>query len=60
MSEITDAERYQALKEFLAVARDEPGEWTCWLDLSCVPFRSQTTDPQELVDLIVRIKREQR
>jgi len=50
MSDSVDARRYRALRKFLAVARDEPGDWTCWLDLACVPYRSRTTDPDELAD----------
>ena len=47
-----DAERYRALKHHLAVDRDEPHDWTCWVRLDCVPFRSKTDDPQVLVDML--------
>jgi hypothetical protein len=58
--ETTDADRYQAIREFLTVDRDEPGAWTCWLGLACVPFRSQSVNPDDLADMLVRILRERR
>jgi len=48
-----DALRYRVLKQFLAVERDSPNDWTCWLDLPCIPFRSQTEEPDDLVDKLV-------
>lgn len=53
-----DAARYRALAIYLSVKRDEPGDWTCWLELDCIPYRSQTEKPHELVDMLVeQIKR---
>jgi hypothetical protein len=52
--ELRDADRYRALREFLTVARDADGDCTCWLELQCVPYRSQTNVVEELVDRLVQ------
>jgi hypothetical protein len=50
-----DAERYRWLHQYLVVAADDPEDWTCWLALQCIPFRSKESDAQALLDtLIVR------
>lgn len=53
-----DAARWRALSLYLTVKRDSPGDWTCWLELACIPYRSKTDKPFELVDMLVeQIKR---
>lgn len=51
---LKDAERWRAINKYLSVERDVAGEWTCWLELECVPWRSQTTDVNELADKLVK------
>jgi hypothetical protein len=34
----------------LQVVRDTPSSWTCWLELPCIPERSQTTDVRQFID----------
>jgi hypothetical protein len=48
-----DAERYRWLLQYLVVAADAPGDWTCWLALKQICFRSKTSDPQELLDALI-------
>lgn len=37
----------------LRVARDQKGDWTCWIEIPFIPFRSQTNDPCELTDALL-------
>lgn len=48
-----DTERLARLIDVLqlTVVRDEPTDWTCWLELPCTPSRSRTTDVREFIDL---------
>lgn len=48
-----DAKRWRALSLYLTVKRDSPGDWTCWLELACIPYRSKTEKPFVLVDMLV-------
>jgi hypothetical protein len=48
-----DAERYRWLRQYLAVGRDEPKDWTCWIELPCIPYRSRTTKAEELLDALI-------
>ena len=46
-----DATRYRwLLRHALVVVRDVPADWTCWLGLAPIPFRSKTIDPSALLD----------
>lgn len=49
----TDEKRFRWLLQFVHVARDQEGEWTCWLELEQIPFRSKTKDPIELLDSMI-------
>ena len=48
-----DARRYRWLLQYLKVASEGPGSWTCWLHLECIPYRSQTNEPQVLLDELI-------
>lgn len=47
-----DADRWRWWKPLMRVGRDEPGDWTCWVEMECVPYRSQTTSVDELTDAL--------
>jgi hypothetical protein len=49
-----DAERYRWLRQYLHVASEEPGSWTCWLLLDVIPYRSQTDSVEELLDTLMK------
>lgn len=59
MSDITDAERYQALLKHLAVKRYSPDSFTCWLELPEICFRDSSQSPQDIVDRLVMLYRRQ-
>lgn len=50
---VKDAARYRWLLKYLVVEADSPEDWTCWLGLTCIPYRSKTSDPQELLDAMM-------
>lgn len=53
-SEAQDALRWRWWRaNHMGVGRGESGDWTCWVELPCVPFRSKTTDPDELTDELI-------
>lgn len=57
------AERYLWLRQHLGIGSYGPNEWTCWLELACIPYRldPKTADPQVLLDaLIARFPLEQK
>lgn len=53
---MTDAERYQWLKQHLYIATNEEAEWTCWLAMNEIPFRlgPEITDPEMLLDALMK------
>lgn len=48
-----DAARYRWLRQHLEVQADGPDEWTCWLGLACLPYRSKTESAEELLDMMM-------
>ena len=49
-----DAERWRWWKhDHIHVARDEPGDWTCWMEMDQIPFRSETTSVDDLTDALI-------
>ncbi len=55
MSDEQDAKRYRWLKQYLKIASDGPGEWTCWLALDCIPIRVKPSehDAEKLLDKMI-------
>lgn len=54
MREKQDALRWRWWRaNHMKVGRDEPGDWTCWVEIPCIAYRSQTTDPDELTDVLI-------
>jgi len=49
---ITDEQAGRWLLRYLRVARDEPEDWTCWLELPLMPYRSRTENARELLDAL--------
>jgi len=47
-----DANRYRWLKNYMQVTRGD-SDWTCWLELKCIPFRSLEEDPEKLLDQLM-------
>lgn len=54
MVEIDDAYRGRWLLNHMRLERVHPGEWTCWLTLDMICFRSKTTSPVELLDELIQ------
>lgn len=55
MSEvIDDAYRFRWLIAHMRVERNQPRDWTCWLELNLIPYLSQTTSPVELLDELIQ------
>lgn len=46
--------RWQWWRKHMRVTRLDPSDWTCWLGIECIPYRSQTTDPDELSDELIK------
>ena len=49
-----DALRWRWWRQFAEVKRDSPGDWTCWIEIPCIAYRSQTTSPDELTDALIK------
>jgi hypothetical protein len=50
--DVDDAERWRFIKPLLKVARIEEHSWTSWLELPCIPLRTQTTDVDVFIDVM--------
>jgi hypothetical protein len=51
--DVRDARRYRWLRQYLQVQADGPGDWTCWLAIECIPYRSKTDSAEELLDMLM-------
>jgi hypothetical protein len=50
---ITNDYRFRWLLQHMRVERDAPSDWTCWLELDLIAYRSRTTSPTELLDALI-------
>jgi hypothetical protein len=51
--DVRDARRYEWLRQYLQVQADSPDDWTCWLALECIPYRSKADSAEELLDMLM-------
>jgi hypothetical protein len=50
---LADAMRWRWWEKQARVARDQPDDWTCWIDMPQICYRSKTTSVNELTDSLM-------